>query len=104
VYDGLTQERPEGEFQSFSCVFRPTLMACMRAGVSAISADSTFLPLRPDLNMLVCEGQNEQNLSCTLSQKMRCNEMIGVGRSHLGEWASPMAQQPEEGTHVASSL
>ena len=57
TYDGVTQEPPEGEFLSFSCVFKPTLMACMQAGVRAISADGTFLPIRSDLNMLVCVGE-----------------------------------------------
>eukprot|EP01046_Picozoa_sp_COSAG06_P031314 COSAG06_NODE_3039_length_5928_cov_49.157145_7_plen_501_part_00 len=88
VYDGLTQERPEGEFQSFSCVFRPTLMACMRAGVSAISADSTFLPLRPDLNMLVCEGECPSAMSNGLTIVPVANHLCfgESGESYIDMW------------------
>ena len=57
AYDGITGDmEATGEFVSFTCVFRPTLMTCMQTGLQSVSGDGTFLTVRSDLNMLVCDG------------------------------------------------
>ena len=57
IYDGLSGDPdPHGEFISMSVVFKPTLMACVESGLHSISGDGTFLTVRSDVNMLVCDG------------------------------------------------